>query len=167
MTRAWDSFIDHCCRWLCLHYPGRYRLIPHAEDPTQPLLMQFMLWPHHLYLQHFVSPESTTWFHRHRWARMRSWVLSGWFVECRPLDRCMLLHKRLSTYAMTKDVIHHVVAWSPLCWTLFFVRGASDDWGYFPRRAFKGSGVVEKDFVPWRDHVRSRVRNLETGKVTK
>lgn len=186
IARTWDLLVSSFCFWLCRAFPSRARIIPHAEDPDKDLLLQFLVWPLRrrkpeegpapvsYYLQHFLTAESRDWYHKHRWSHMRSFVLSGWFLEHRPIQDRYLNHGRWSTYTMGRDVVHHVAYWSAHCWTLFIVRGASDDWGYYPKFVF-GKGrygnvshrFMKDHYVPWRPHIKRRVVNLETGMVTK
>lgn len=129
-------------RW----FPARYRLIPRAQDGA-PLLRQFKLasW---CYLQSFAGPEVWDWFHRHRWDRMISIVLSGAFKEERYPGGIFVVHRAPSIYAMDRAVIHRLSAVMPRTWTLFLMLGprtrfdGKPDWGYYPRA--KQSG-----FVPW------------------
>jgi len=171
IARFWDSLISAFCWWLCAAMPHRARVIPHAEDPTQPLLQQFLLYHRpvngmkpsiSVYLQHFLTPESPRFAHRHRWHRMRSFVLSGLFVEDRFSCKgylCTNLHKRFTTYSMNKDTIHNVCLWHRHCWTVFVGISATEDWGYYD---------IEHGlrFSTWREHIKQRVPALEAGTVS-
>lgn len=180
LISLYDRMISAFCWWLCAALPHRARVIPHAEDPGNPLLQQVLLWsrPERLvgqssccserkpsvsvYLQHFLTPESPDYAHRHRWQYMRSVVLSGYFVEFRyqvwPLRSKLLFHRRLSTYTMNHKTIHQVRYWSRHCWTIFVAVNASDDWGYY--------NTLTGRFTHWRQHVKRRVPALETGELT-
>jgi len=123
------------------------------------MLTQFKLVPKILYLQHFEEPESKDYFHRHRWHYMRSWVLSGHYVEERP---GMLITRRAgTTYSMNHQTVHRVDSWSKDCWTLFLMLKPDDDWGYYER-----SGTRLGKFTHWRQFLKARVPSLETGKIT-
>lgn len=149
----WSYFVE----WLIMRvlvrwFPSRYRLIPRRSDGA-PLLRQFKIFggsntKHGCYLQSFVNAEERDLFHVHRWRRMISIVLSGWFVEERypglpPVCshrrsssvafKFLRLHKRLSIYFMDNTVIHRLHGVGPRTWTLFFMIGNENDWGYFER----------------------------------
>lgn len=143
-------------RW----FPGRYRLIPRAQDGA-PLLRQFKIFDW-CYLQSFVGPEVHDWFHRHRYRRMISIVLSGRFTEERypggwPLRKT---HRAGTVYTMDRTVVHRLAAVEPRTWTLFFQFGARNrllvmpggefktvpDWGYYPRPSATG-------YVPWEEMI--------------
>jgi hypothetical protein len=147
------------CRWLCRTFPTRSRIVPRADDGATPLLTQFMVLPNIVYLQHFEGPESVDFFHRHRWAYMRSLVLSGYYVEERP-NEGLIVRGAGHSHKMDHSTIHRVDFWSHDCWTLFFMWKPSDDWGYYPRNAITDAG-----FIPWRNFVKRRVPALETGKI--
>jgi len=178
LALLWDRLISAFCWWLCAALPHRARVIPHAEDPGKPLLQQFLVYSRpagkkpslSVYLQHFITPESPEFAHRHRWHYMRSFVLSGYFVEHRyRVDRdneMTKLHRRLSTYTMDHETIHNVYYWSRYCWTLFFAVDATDDWGYYPIYNSILWGPRVLNFIHWRDHIKQRVEALETGKIT-
>lgn len=143
-------------------FPGRYRLIPRAQD-GEPLLRQFKIFSW-LYLQSFIGPEVYGWFHRHRYRLMISLVLCGRFTEERYPGGWPLLktHKAGRIYAMDRTVVHRLHAVEPRTWTLFFQFGAQTrtviktewpdgtgriikrvpDWGYYPRPKDTG-------YVPW------------------
>ena len=129
-------------RW----FPSRYRLIPRVQDGA-PLLRQLKItsW---CYLQSFANPEVWDWFHRHRWTRMISLVLSGAFKEERYPGRIFVVHRAGSVYAMDRTVVHRLSAVKPRTWTLFLMIGprsrpdGAADWGYYPRPRHRG-------FVPW------------------
>ncbi len=154
----YDRVIDAVCRWLCFAFPKRCRLIPQEDDSSRTKLIQFMIM-HGVYLQHFETPEQYKYFHDHRWARMRSFVLSGTFCEERQ-DGHLRYHQRFETYTMDDTVRHRVDWWGTYCWTLFIMREDVHPWGYYHR--------ITKKFTPWNVHIRDglRVPNLETGKVT-
>ncbi len=149
-------------------FPGRYRLIPRMPDGA-PLLRQFRLcsfgkeeprgvppkWHFSIYLQSFVNPEVFDDFHIHRWGRMISFVLSGWFLEERREEFWGILrtfrtwhvpHTAPSFYTMRSDVIHRFHDVGPRTWTLFVMMGRNKlnppgGWGYYDR--YKGS------YRPW------------------
>lgn len=172
----WDLSVDLLCRALCSLFSSRHRTVPAAEDPSRPLLRQFAIvratsWIGRrygaLYLQHFITPESLDWAHRHRWAHMRSWVLSGYFIEERLPHVELIAHVAPSSYDMRATVIHRVSAWSEKCWTLFHMSPeVSDNWGYYrivDRKA--ATHRVLGPFIHWRAHIVKRVPSLDTGKV--
>jgi hypothetical protein len=176
----WDRLISAFCWWLCAALPHRARVIPHAEDPTRPLLQQFLIYHRaatdskpslSVYLQHFITPESQQFAHRHRWQKMRSFVLSGYFMEHRyKLNGTVWikLHSRLSTYTMNHETIYNVCYWSRHCWTIFVAVNAGDDWGYYCTSEWGNSWANPSSrFIPWRQHIKQRVAALETGEVTK
>ncbi len=127
---------------LAVWFPSRYRLIPRAQDGV-PLLRQFKLFSW-CYLQSFVTGEVWGWFHRHRWERMISFVLSGSFKEERYPGGIFVVHKAPSIYTMDRTVIHRLSAVTARTWTLFLmfrprVRvDGNADWGYYPRPANDG-----------------------------
>ena len=132
-------------RW----FPSRYRLIPRAQDGA-PLLRQFRLFGSWCYLQSFENPEVREWFHRHRWERMISIVLSGAFKEERYPGGIFVVHRAGSIYSMDRTVVHRLSAVKLRTWTLFFMFGPRarrrdnrPDWGYYPRP--KVDGFVEWD----------------------
>lgn len=176
LADAWDAAVNAACRWACRRWPSRCRTVPHSTDGTTPLLTQFMVWPGRCYLQHFETPEIEGRYHNHRWRRMRSFVLSGAFVEerpardhtgngCRPACSKWITHRRFTTYAMDRSVIHRTAWWSPHCWTLFVMSTEQAEgaraWGYYERRADGTLGP----FIPWREGIARIVPSLETGKV--
>lgn len=129
-------------RW----FPARYRLIPRAQDGL-PMLRQFKIFSW-CYLQSFAIGEVWGWFHRHRWDRMISLVLSGAFKEERYPGGIFVVHRAGSIYTMDRTVVHRLSAVMPRTWTLFFMFGprsrpnGAADWGYYPRPTTTG-------FVPW------------------
>lgn len=182
LAAAWDWMIDAAVRALCAALPGRHRVIPTATDPSRPLLEQFAVMRQcrfgALYLQRFVNPELPRYFHRHQWRSMRSVVLSGTFTEERaPLiyigdwsnsqlalqshSTTMHTHRRLSTYAMDRSVIHRTHSWSSRCWTLFWMSSPKlEDWGYYDRDA-------AWRWIPWREQIAKQIPSLdEPGKLT-
>lgn len=166
LLAAGDFWIPAFCGFLCRAFPSRSRVVPKADDPSTPLLLQFMIWPGRLYLQHFLHPETAGLFHRHRWEKMRSIVLSGNFIEERRTHESFysdwISHHSLSAYSMTRDVIHRVAFWSQDCWTLFYMsRARSDDWGYFRRLP---DGTLSP-MIPWREAIKCRVPSLEKGAI--
>lgn len=162
LLAAGDFWIPWLCNELCGLFPSRSRVVPKADDPSTPLLLQFMIWPGRLYLQHFLHPETAGLFHRHRWEKMRSIVLSGGFVEERPESHDWISHHSLSTYSMTHEVIHRVAFWSQDCWTLFYMsKERSDDWGYFRRLP---DGTLSP-MISWREAIKCRVPSLEKGVI--
>jgi hypothetical protein len=159
--------IGHIIEWLvvtCLAwlFPSRFRLIPRMPDGV-PLLRQFRIcsfgrecprgtpprWHFSMYLQSFLTAEVFNDFHVHRWARMISFVLSGWFIEERVVcagTHMLLKHKALSVYDMDSDVVHQLAAVAPRTWTLFIMLGRNKNnpaggWGYYQR----GTGA----YRPW------------------
>lgn len=130
---------------LAIWFPSRYRLIPRAQD-GEPLLRQFKIFSW-CYLQSFVTGEVWDWFHRHRWQRMISIVLSGSFKEERYPGTIFVVHKAPSIYTMDRTVIHRLAAVKARTWTLFLMLGprvrydGTPDWGYYPRPFVK--------FVSW------------------
>lgn len=170
---AWDIAIDALCRLLCILFPWRSRIVPAAEDPERPLLKQFAILRAGrfgaLYLQHFVTPEPREFVHCHRWHSMRSWVLSGLFIEERPLDpnQRYHIHERFGSYSMSHTVIHRVEFWSRRCWTLFWMSPElSDAWGWWhvADRNAPQPWKILGNFIPWRDHIQKRIESLDSGK---
>jgi hypothetical protein len=174
--------VDAAVRALCAAMPQRHRVIPTSTDPSRPLLEQFAVMRQcrfgALYLQRFVNPELPRFFHRHQWHRMRSFVLSGEFVEERaplaydeaaskltqvwpPHAIVHVTHKRLSTYTMDRSVIHRTDSWGKRCWTLFWMSSPKlEDWGYYDREA-------AWRFIPWREQIAKQIPSLdEPGKLT-
>jgi hypothetical protein len=122
-------------------FPERYRVIPRKEDGV-PMLRQFLVWGSPsagsgAYLQSFVAPEQAHDFHSHRWPYMRSFVLSGMFVEERYpgiySGGAALVHEAPSTYMMDSGVIHRLHHADPRTWTLFLTRGPIGTWSYYRR----------------------------------
>jgi hypothetical protein len=165
----WDVVISALCVtafYVVKAFSKRARLLPRADDPTKPLLRQVLLYHNKakgvsVYLQNFVGPESFYWFHRHRWEYMRSLVLSGMYLEERPDWPHLIQRCRFKSHSMDHDTIHRVDYWAPLCWTIFYTKDPSDDWGYFPRGDYS-----EAAYVPWRQFIKARVPSLETGKLS-
>jgi hypothetical protein len=151
----WDAAVNAACLALCRLFPSRSRVIPRADDPSRPLLRQFLLChlgPLSVYLQHFESPEAWEWFHRHRWEYMRSFVLSGLYLEELPQEGSwegyktyhvsktnLLQRRRFHTHRLYPTTIHRVD---------------------YPRGKYSSA-----EFVHWRDFVKARVPSLETGKI--
>lgn len=177
MTTLTDLIVDWTIRALCVLLPWRHRIVPDALT-AEPMLRQFALIRGGsfigrrfgaLYFQHFLQPEPMTYMHRHRWARMRSWVLSGLFVESRPggeiTSADYAVHARGESYEMDRTTIHRVAYWSRRCWTLFWMSpDVSDDWGWYEWDATTGRLGA---FRPWRTHIAKRVPSLDTGEITK
>lgn len=168
-SELWDRAVDSACRALVAAFPNRARVVPKADDPSTPLLIQFMIWPGRLYLQHFVNPESPLVYHVHRWHFMRSIVLSGHFLERRltilPDSSTRgesIHHEAITSYTMDRNVVHHVTYWSSQCWTLFYMSKERDDaWGYYEL----GPRGKISELIPWRTYIQQRVPSLETGEV--
>jgi len=148
------------CRWLCRTFPNRARIVPRADDGVTPLLTQFMIIPRVLYLQHFEGPETNDYFHRHRWHYMRSFVLSGFYIEERPGQK-FYSRRAGRTHKMDHSTVHRVEYWSSDCWTLFLMLRPGDDWGYYARQ---GKGDLGR-YTPWRDFVKKRVPTIETKQI--
>ena len=174
---VWDWFVDSTIRMLCLALPGRFRIVPEAST-GEPMLRQLAIirggsWIGKrvgaLYLQHFDAPEPRGYAHIHRWRRMRSLVLSGSFIEERPIDVEYIAHMRGDRYEMDRKVIHRVEWWSPRCWTLFHMSvEQSDAWGWF-EIANRDSSTRQRVlgcFIPWRKHIAKRVPSLDTREIT-
>lgn len=173
---TWDRLVNWFCLLLCSLMPWRARVIPRADEPSRLLLRQFLVchWGKlSIYLQHFEGPEAWEWFHKHRWDYMRSFVLSGRYVEERAEDvwdedeilgfRTVHNHyqrRRFNSHRLYPESIHRVEWWDPLCWTMFVTYNPRHEWGYYPRGKYSS-----EDFVPWRDFIKSRVPSLETGKI--
>jgi hypothetical protein len=186
LAELWDHLVDAMIRALITVVPSRYRVVPRAEAPETPLLEQFALirgasWIGRrfgaLYFQHFCNPEPSGFAHRHRWARMRSLVLSGGFVEERfaigvdGVRRAELWpHWRGSSYSMGASDIHRVAWWGPRCWTLFHMSVTqTDSWGWYAIEpaSFASTRRQLGAFTPWREHIVRRIESLDTpGKVT-
>jgi hypothetical protein len=164
MVKLYDRLVDTLCRALCVVLWWRFRVIPQARNPKEPLLRQLLLWKSkslEVYLQHFDNPEPNTHMHCHEWPSMRSFVLSGAFVEERPRDG-YIEHKRLTTYAMDASVWHRSHAWGPHCWTLFVCMG-----GRVIARGYRAVSVDYPSgqlhlghFIPWRDHILQKIPSL-------
>lgn len=145
-------------RLLARAFPSRYRVIPRRSD-GKPLLRQFKLFEtaagNGVYIQSFVRGEERELFHCHRWRRMVSIVLSGAFMEERypgaPYGprfggRFLVLHAAPSVYTMDWTTIHRLDDVMPRTWTLFFMWGNREDWGYFAR-----PNLVE--YWPWNEAI--------------
>ena len=155
----WDKLLSKTCWWLFNTFPSRARRIPCEDGISGTKLVQFMIWPNRLYLQHFMQPEQYEYFHNHRWGHMRSFILSGSYVEERP--ESMITHGRFTTHTMDDTVKHRVHWWSEHCWTLFYMGEVVDPyWSFFHR----DTGNQET----WAEHIPKygRVANLETGELT-
>lgn len=164
----WDRAVDAACRGLCALIPSRHRIVPGHKDPSVPLLRQFAIIRMGrfgaLYLQHFCNPEPAH-YHRHKWDRMRSFVLSGMFVEERPsIGMHMIGHSRLTSYAMDRDTLHRVVLWGPRCWSLFWMSPQYDNdrFTFYERNPDGTAGKA----THWRDYLAARVPSLDTGEIT-
>ena len=156
----WDRAVDATANWLCRTFPSRYREVPHATS-GKPMLRQFKL-PGRAYLQSFVDAEEYEYMHNHRWDKVRSFILSGWYDEERP-GRQVIRRKRFTTYTMTRDVIHRIEFWAPRTWTLFIQSEGQDlsQWRYYVAHPLRWAGQVK-----WEDHIQNRVANLEHGNLT-
>jgi hypothetical protein len=127
-------------------WPDRYRVIPNAVT-GKPLLRQFKLF-NWAYLQSFVDVEVPGWFHRHRWQRMWSFVLSGGFIEERYPGYIYVTHRAWSVYKMDRTVIHRLGFVEPRTWTLFLMFGNLKLWGYYPRPDRDGGYVPYEKMIP-------------------
>lgn len=152
----WSRLVEFLImRVLARLFPGRYRLIPRRSDGA-PLLRQFALFGgsktrHGCYLQSFVNPEEPDLFHRHRWTRMISIVLSGSFSEERYPGNLGKTHSAPSIYTMDGTVIHRLNGVAPRTWTLFFMFNGLKAWGYYKRPI----GIRE---IPWNEAIPSERR---------
>ena len=124
-------------------FPSRYRLITGLHG--LPLLRQFKIFEW-LFLQSFENPEGRDMFHRHRWGKMYSLVLSGWFIEERYPGELYIVHNAPSFYSMDHTVIHRIAKHAARSWTLFFMFHNDEYWGYYPR-------PVDVEFIPWEDAI--------------
>ncbi len=131
--------IQKLARW----FPARFRLITGLHG--LPLLRQFKIFDW-LFLQSFENPEGKDLFHRHRWGRMYSLVLSGWFIEERYPGDLWIIHQAPSFYSMDDTVIHRIHDHRAKSWTLFFMFGNEETWGYYPR-------PKKVKFVPWQEAI--------------
>lgn len=125
-------------------FPSRCREVPAIDGGV---LLQQVRITSGIYLQHFCKPEPEGIFHIHRWENMRSFVLTGHFTEQRlRADKTKVekRHRFLSTYTMTRDVLHRVSYWSPKCWTIFCFSGGGKDWGYFDEQF---------NYTPWDEYI--------------
>lgn len=158
-SEMWDLIISGMCMALCELFPKRTRTIPCPENPSKPLLTQFVIIPERLYLQHFHNPNSDE-FHNHRWEKMRSWILTSSYIEQR-IDGKSKEHKRFTTYKMTHETKHRVVKWNEYCWTLFYMgKVVNPNWGYFNK--------TKNTFIPWHEFIadEDKIEHIETGKIT-
>lgn len=155
---TWDTFVLFCFLWLFDKFPSRARIVPRADDPETPMLMQVALVRGRLYLQRFIAPESRDFFHNHRWRYMRSLVLSGSYVEERPGGK--LIRRRAGrSHSMDSTTIHRVLWWSPCCVTLFYMsKRHAPTWGYFEAKPLRFA-----QFTDWREFVKRRIPSLESG----
>jgi hypothetical protein len=140
--------MGHFLEWFILKvlaslFPKRYRIIPNAIT-GEPLLRQFKV-TNWAYLQSFAGPEDHNWFHVHRWRKMYSFVLSGWFREERYPGFVYIEHKAPSFYSMGQEVIHRIQAVGKKSWTLFIMIDNQVDWGYYKRPKTKDLGYVSFD----------------------
>ena len=133
---------------LARFFPERYRVVPRIDD-GRPMLRQFRLFSW-CYLQSFCCEDQLEQFHRHRWGRMYSIVLSGSFVEERYPGELYIPHSAPSLYTMTDTVIHRIAYVAPRTWTLFFMLGNSRQWGYYRRPEYL--------YTPWYDAVPKNIR---------
>jgi hypothetical protein len=158
MILSWNKGVLYVFFWLFFGFPSRARIVPRADDPSIPMLMQFALIRGRLYLQRFISPESENFFHNHRWRYMRSFVLSGQYVEERPGGHT-IIRRRGRSHAMDWTTIHRIVEWTPYCVTLFYMsKEQRDEWGYLPAEDLRSPR-----FESWRTFVKKRIPNLESG----
>lgn len=130
-------------------FPTRCREIPHVDGGV--LLRQVRVFKN-VYLQQFAQPEVVDMFHLHRWSKMRSFILSGHYVEERlyaDKTRAKIRHQRFTTFTMTRDVVHRVHYWSPRCWTLFIYSDDNLGWGYID---------PDHNFTDWQDYIPSAKR---------
>ncbi len=153
--------IGHFLEWLVTVFlarvfPGRYRVIPRAQDGI-PMLRQFKLtrWA---YLQSFQCREVPERFHVHRWRRMFSFVLSGKFFEERYPGGITIRHEAPSIYSMDDTVIHHVISVVPRTWTLFLMFGKNrhyfpGGWGYVD-----APDVFSLGYKSWTEEIPAELR---------
>lgn len=161
MPKDWDSMISSLCFMLCGLYPDRVRTVPRADKPDVQLLTQFVIIPERLYLQHFHNAETIKKFHNHRWGYMRSFVLSGSYMEERT-DIGFATRRRFKTHTMNHEVRHRVHKWGKDCWSLFYMgEVVNPDWGYFDR--------ATEEFIPWHEFItdENKLPHVETGKITR
>jgi len=131
------------------YFPKRCREIPAIDGG---ILLQQIKVTKNCYLQHFVKPEPEGKFHIHRWKKMRSFILSGHYVEQRLYANrttTEIRHRFGTTFSMDKGAVHRVAYWSPKCWTLFMFSGSDGLWGY-----------LDKDFnyTPWDEYIPDDIR---------
>jgi len=130
-------------------FPKRCREIPAMDGG---ILLQQVRVTKNSYLHHFVKPEPVDMFHKHRWKKMRSFVLTGRYVEERLSpegDVSEVKHKFGQTFTMDKSTIHRVSYWSPRCWTWFFFGESDGDWGYYDR---------QMNYTPWDEYIPQDMR---------
>ena len=157
---GWDFLVDKLCKNIIKTFPSRYRLIPRADNPDIGMLSQFVIWKgpsgRRLFLHHFHCPEIKTHAHNHRWSYMRSFVLSGFYVEERyrlgsdAYSKC--LRDRFRTHSMNKETIHRVYHWSERCWTLFYCGKDEREWGYF--------NLNDMNYTPWQGFVKKIIPKI-------
>jgi hypothetical protein len=158
LGQIWDELIHHLFWTLYLLLPNRSRIVPRADDPDTLMLAQIALVKGRLYLQRFLEPEQEDTFHNHRWCYMRSFVLSGFYIEERPGG--VFVHRsRFQTHTMDWTTIHRIEGWGQRCVTLFYMsREQRESWGYFPAYALRRA-----KFTDWRQFIKRRVPSLESG----
>lgn len=126
-------------------FPKRCREIPAVNGGV--LLQQIRI-TKTAYMHHFVQPEPAGKFHLHRWTKMRSFILTGHYIEERLYaDRSTkkIRHRFLQTFAMGREAIHRIDYWSPGCWTLFFYSDDDLGWGYVDGETF--------EYTPWDEYI--------------
>lgn len=97
-------------------------------------------------MHRFLKPEPAGIFHVHRWLYMRSFVLWGNYTEERLFaDRTTrkIRHRWLSTFSMTKDVVHRIDQWNS-AWTWCFVKSDTGLWGYLDS---------DLKYTPWDEYI--------------
>lgn len=135
-ARLVEWFVIH---YLTRHFPGRYRVIPRLDGV--PLLRQFLVlrlgpvkrpWVE-VFLHSFINGEGREWFHRHRWGRMISLVLSGRFCEERFPGQLYRIHRAPSVYMMDQATIHRLDWAAERTWSLFVGLDNDLEWDYWRR----------------------------------
>ncbi len=135
----WARTVEVLILFLARTFPKRFRTIPRLDG--QPLLRQFLVcrigpkdrpWIE-IFLQSFVNGETMEWMHRHRWARMVSFVLCGRFCEERYPGRLFWVHAAPSVYMMDQTTIHRLDWAAEKTWTLFVGLANNGQWDYWRR----------------------------------
>lgn len=133
--------------WLFNPYPSEMK----GEPETRGWLMRRLP---SIRIHHILRPDYDRDPHNHPW-RARSIILTGWYVEKRPLlayDEQVRIREAGDTYTLTPDDYHMIIRMNPIgVMTLFITWRKVQSWGF----------MTPEGHIPWRQYEAEKQADAE------